>query len=152
MKVIRSGGGYLLRLMRGEEIHESLTAFARDQGLRGAAVRGIGAVEEVEVGYFHRDRKSYERRVLPGIHELLSLSGNLSGKDGEPFLHAHVVLMGADFTLSGGHLFRAVVAVTGEIAVVLADLDLVRTPDPDLGLALLEPGPGAPPGPGPRGR
>ena len=140
MRVMESADGVFVRLERGEDVHASLTALAAERGWAGAAVTGIGAVDEVEVGFYHLDRRVYERRPVPGIHELLSLTGNLSVKDGEPFLHAHVVLMDAGFAVHGGHLFRARIAVTGEFSVRQTDLRMVRVPDEGVGLPLLEGG------------
>lgn len=142
MKVFAGSSGYLIRLERGEEIHESLGTFAREQGIRGGVVQGIGAVHESEVGFYHLEKRVYEKRQIPEITELLSLTGNLSQVDGKPFLHLHVVLMRPDFTVTGGHLFRSTIAVTGEFAFSETGLEVVRLPDPDVGLALLEPGPG----------
>ncbi len=141
MKVFTGKDGLLVRLFRGEEIHASLTALARERGMRGAVVQGIGAVMDAEVGFYHLDRREYEHRTVDGITELLSLSGNLALRDGAPVLHAHVVLMRPDFSVAGGHLFRAAVAVTGEFALRQTDLDLLRRSDPGLGLPLLESGP-----------
>lgn len=138
MKVFETKEGYLIRLVRGEEIHASLTAFASERGIRGASVQGIGAVENVEVGVFRPDLRDYDHRQEPGVAELASLNGNLSFHEGRPFLHAHVVLVRPDYSVVGGHLFRAVVAVTGEFSVQQTDLRLRREPDDEVGLALLE--------------
>jgi predicted DNA-binding protein with PD1-like motif len=138
MKVFAGKDGYLIRLVRGEEVHASLTAWAATAGCEGAVLTGLGAVEDVELGFYHRDRREYERRVERGPLELLSLDGNLSVVAGNPVLHAHVVLMRDDFTLAGGHLFRARIAVTGEIAVALTDLRLTRRQEEEVGLPLLE--------------
>jgi len=140
MKVFETQDGYLVRLMRGEEIHASLTAFAAERGIRGAVVQGLGAVEDVEVGVYRSDRRDYERRREPGVAELVSLNGNLSMLDGRPVLHAHVMLVRQDFTAAGGHLFRAVVAVTGEFSIQQTGLRLQRVPDAEIGLPLLETG------------
>jgi len=138
MKVFAGKVGFLIRLERGEEIHASLTAWAASAGCEGAVLTGLGAVEDVELGFYHLDRREYERRVERGPLELLSLTGNLSVVDGRPVLHAHVVLMRDDFTLAGGHLFRARVAVTGEISVERTDLRLTRQRNEEVGLPLLE--------------
>ena len=142
MKVFRSREGYLLRLERGEEIHASLVRFAEENGIRGAVVSGLGAVEDVELGYYDVERRVYDRREVPENTELLSLTGNLSRLDGKPVLHAHLVLMRKDFSLVGGHLFRGTIAVTGEISVRQTDLDMVRVPADELGTSLLEDGTG----------
>jgi hypothetical protein len=139
MKVMPGAGGFMVRLQRGEEIHEQLTAFAREQGIRGAAVAGVGALEDVEVGFFNRGARRYDRCLVPEATELLSLTGNLSLKEGAPFLHAHVVLMRSDFSVAGGHLFRGRIAITGEFSVTLTGLSMRREFDDEVGLALLEP-------------
>jgi predicted DNA-binding protein with PD1-like motif len=138
MKVFEAKDGFLVRLERGEAIHESLTGFAREQGIEGASVQGIGAIMNAELGYYNLEFKEYERREVTDVTELLSLSGNLSLLDGNPFLHAHVVLMRQDRSFAGGHLFRGEVAVTGEFSIRQTDLELVRELDESLGLALLE--------------
>ena len=143
MRVFPHTGGHLVRLEKGEEIHQSLRQFAIEHRLRGGVVRGIGAVCRAELGFYHLEKREYERRLEPDNAELLSLDGNLCWFQDGPFLHAHVVLMRSDFSLSGGHLFRAEIAVTGEFSVIAGDLDLVRVPDPAVGLPLLACGPPA---------
>ena len=140
MKVFSAQNGFLVRMERGEEIHESLIGFARERGIEGAAVEGIGAIMNAEIGRYCLDRKEYETRRVDDVTELLSFSGNLCLLDGRPFLHAHVVLMREDFTVAGGHLVRGEIAVTGEFSIRDTDLKLTRRPDPVVGLALLEAG------------
>lgn len=140
MKVFPAGEGFLIRLMKGEEIHESLTAYAAEHGITGATVSGIGAVRNVEVGFFDTGTRTYNRQEINENTELLSLTGNLCLRDGRPFLHAHVVLMKSDFSVCGGHLFRGEISVTGEFAVRQADLSLIRSWDETVGLDLLEAG------------
>lgn len=140
MQVFPHRQGYLIRLQRGEEIHQSLCRFAAEEGWRGGVVRGLGAVHRAELGFYHLDERRYERREEPDNAELLSLEGNLSLFEGRPMLHAHVVLMRKDFSLCGGHLFRADIAVTGEFSLTAGDLDLARVPDAEVGLPLLQRG------------
>ena len=136
--VFESANGFLLRLVRGEEIHQTLTRFAAERGIRGGWVQGIGAVRDVELGYYHLETRRYERRVIEEEMEILSLTGNFSRLKGRPFLHAHVSLMRADFSVAGGHLFRGTVAATGEFSIHQTDLRLERRMDAGIGLPLLE--------------
>lgn len=139
MKAFRSrdGARHLLRLDRGEEVLGSLVDFAAREKLPGAALAGVGAVEQTELGYFDLRRREYLRRVFAGEMELLSLSGNITWWSGEPVVHAHVVLGGPDYTTVGGHLFRATIAVTAEIVVTTLDAPLERDIDERTGLKLL---------------
>lgn len=140
MKVFSAGDGFLVRLLRGEEIHESLTVFAAEHGISGATVEGIGAIRNVELGFFDPGKRAYDRREIDESTELLSLTGNLCLLEGKPFLHAHVVLMKSDFSVCGGHLFRGEISATGEFAIRQTDLSLIRNMDETIGLALLEAG------------
>ena len=129
----RTRYGYALRLDSGEEIVDRLGAFAADQGLRAGQITGLGAVSEVELGFFVRPTRTYVRRPLAGEYEIGSLVGNLSELDGRPFAHCHIMVAGEDFVALSGHLFRGVVSVTCEIQVVSDPGILRRVRREDLG-------------------
>lgn len=139
MEAQRTTYGWVLRLDRGEEIVESVAAFAAREGIRAAGVTGLGAVGETELGFFHPDSRSYDHQRFGGDHELGSLTGNVSELDGRPFPHLHAVIAGADFVAHSGHLFRGVVSVTCEIQLVTDPGVLVRASRPDLGWNPLAP-------------
>jgi predicted DNA-binding protein with PD1-like motif len=134
----RTQYGYALRLDPGEEIVASLTAFARQENVRGALISALGAVGETELGFFVRSTSSYIRRTLHGEHEILALTGNFSELDGEPFPHCHLIVAGEDFAAIGGHLFSAVVTVTCEAQIVVHGGAIRRIRRPDLGFNPLE--------------
>jgi predicted DNA-binding protein with PD1-like motif len=125
--------GYALKLDTGEEIVASLTAFAARVGVRAGLIVGLGAVGNVEIGFFQRETRSYIRREFPGEHEIGSLVGNFSELDGVPFPHCHVVIAGQDFIAHTGHLFRGVVTVACEVQVVTDPGVLRRVRRDDLG-------------------
>jgi len=139
MRAQETGYGWVVRLDAGEEIVESLRAFAESHGVAGGALSGIGAVGETELGFFVRDTRQYERRTFTGEHEILSLLGNFSLLEGRPFPHCHLILAGPDFVAHGGHLFRGVVTVTCEVHVVRSASPIVREARPDLGFNPLAP-------------
>ena len=132
-----SNGGYLVRLSKDEEVFASLGDFAERSGVRTAVLTGIGALKDAELGFYHLDRRDYERRHFAGEAELLGLTGNLSLLEEKPFFHIHVVLGAEDFSAYGGHLFGAKVAVTLEIHLLPMDLRLSRRYDAEVGLNLL---------------
>lgn len=140
MDAKRTASGWVLRLDPGEEIGRTLTEWAVRENVRAGSISGIGAVGDVELGYFERERRDYVRRTFPGDHEILALTGNFSERDGQPFPHLHLVLSGPDFVAHGGHLFRGVITITCEIQVI-ANGDVVRRRAHDaLGVAILDPG------------
>ena len=140
MKVWEFDGGtrFLVRVDRGEEMMETLRIVAAEKRIEAGRVTGIGALADAEIGYFDVDRKEYLRGRAPGSWELLSLTGNISLKDGEVMPHIHVILGNGDFACRGGHLFSGVVSVTGEIFVDRLPGSLHRGMNREIGLFLLE--------------
>jgi hypothetical protein len=138
MQARRTEYGWALRLDGGEEIVEALRAFAAAHGVRAGSISAIGALGEAELGVFVPGRRDYVRRRFHGDHEILSLTGNFSELDGEPFPHCHVVIAAEDFVARGGHLFRGVVTVTCEVQVVTDPGALRRVRRPELGFNPLE--------------
>jgi predicted DNA-binding protein with PD1-like motif len=137
MKVREVEGGFLVRIDKGEEILSTLTAWARERGIGSGALEGIGAIENARLGFFDIKRKEYETKELEGEYELVSLTGNISLVDGQPFVHAHCVLGRADCSLIGGHLFCATVAAAGEFFVRPFAEPMQRELNRDIGLKLL---------------
>ncbi len=95
------------RLEKGQEIVSTLTSFLKANSIKSGIINGIGAVSGAKLGFYEQDTKKYISYEFNEPLEILSLKGNVSIKDGEPFPHLHVVLSKKDFTAIGGHLFEA---------------------------------------------
>jgi predicted DNA-binding protein with PD1-like motif len=98
----------------------------------------IGAFSEVTLGYFDRARKDYTKIPMREQVEVLSLVGDIARQDGEPKLHAHVVVGKADGTAHGGHLLDARVWPTLELILTESPKALARRSDRESGLALID--------------
>lgn len=123
-------------LERGDEIVPCMTDVIRRENLKSGWILGIGAMEEVEVGYFDFPTRSYQNQAFEGEFELLSLSGNITLKDGEPFVHPHVTFSGPDFKVLGGHLFKGKISAAGEFVVIKGGITISRKMNESMGLAL----------------
>ncbi len=108
----------MLVLEPGEELHASVTRFCAVHEIHGGLISAIGAVDDIELGYFRLPEKVYDRRRIQERLEVVSLHGNIAVKDGRPFLHAHGLFTGPDFAAVGGHVFSAVASITLEISIV----------------------------------
>jgi hypothetical protein len=123
----------------GEEVVAGLLQFARDHQISGAHLTAIGAFERVTLGFFDVVKKDYKRIEIHEQVELMSLVGNIAhDDDGNPKLHAHVVVGKSDGTAHGGHLQEAHVRPTLEVVMVEASRHLRRTTRGEFGLALLD--------------
>jgi hypothetical protein len=125
----------LVRLETAEELTTSLVELAGHFSVRFAALDGIGAVSSAVLGYYDVSAQTYGWREVRQQMEVVSLVGNISRRGGQPVIHAHAVLSGAQFTTLGGHVREAVVRPTLELVLRLADVQVERLPDPS-GLAL----------------
>ncbi len=130
----RSDGKILMRLDKGEEICESLMRIAEDENIRGAAVSGIGAADEIETGVYNLAENKYDKFVFTGNHEITSLSGTLSRKDAQPYQHLHINLADKSGNIVGGHLFRAIISLTCEIVIDIIDIEAERRFNPEIGI------------------
>lgn len=139
MIVETSNDQWIIVLDKGQKLMSTLTEIASEKNILGGHIVGIGALEKVELGAFHLDDKDYIRKTFDDAeYELISLNGNVTQKDGKPFIHAHSALGREDFTMFGGHLFEATVAVTAEIYVTPFGIMPERQFNEAIGLATIQ--------------
>jgi uncharacterized protein len=121
----------------GDEAMAGLQEFARQQQLGAARFTAIGAFQEATLGYFDWQTKDYRKIPVREQVEVLSLVGDIAQQNGEPTVHAHVVLGRSDGTTRGGHLLEAHVRPTLEVILVESPEHLIKEHDPESGLALI---------------
>ena len=125
---------------RGDNVPEGLTSFARDHGLDGARISGVGGFESATLGFFDWESKSYLEIPVDEQVEVLSFDGDISRTpDGDPQVHVHVVVGKRDGTTAGGHLMRGRVRPTMEVIVDESPERLNRVHDAESGLDLIAP-------------
>jgi predicted DNA-binding protein with PD1-like motif len=138
MEFRKTQNGFIVRLMKGEEVISSLSSFVEEQKILGGFVFGLGAFRDATLGYFDSARKEYVKNFFKEDMEFGSLTGSISYVEGKPFVHAHVVAGGPDAKAFFGHLFSATISATGEFFVIPSDTKIERKPDSDTGLNLLD--------------
>ena len=132
----RLGRSFLGRLPEEGDIVQALTAFCRQRDIRAGWIAAIGTVRNAVLGYYDHIGRQYRRIPVQDFREIASCQGNVSLRDGRPFVHLHAVLSGPDGETVAGHLFESTVFV-GEFWLQEAiGPDLERRPDDRSGLAL----------------
>ncbi|MBM4388669.1 MAG: DNA-binding protein [Deltaproteobacteria bacterium] len=94
------------RFPSGGDLLRTLAEFASENGIQCGVILGIGAVKKACVGFYDQDGKRYERIEFNGDMEILNLTGNISIKEGKPFVHAHIILSDNTGRSFGGHLLE----------------------------------------------
>lgn len=128
MQFKASGKIIFLRFEHGEDLFLELERVLNSERVSSAVVlSGIGMLSNFEIGYMNMEKGEYEKTFYEEPHELLSLCGNVSLKDGKPFAHLHATVAGKDHIGKGGHLFRATVCNTLEMVIErLEGMKLIR--------------------------
>jgi len=128
---------YALILSRGDEVFTALTEFAQAHQLRAAHFTAIGALREVQLGWFDEGRKEYKVIPVPGQVEASSVIGDVGLVDGKPVVHVHAVVGLPDGQARAGHLLHAIASPTLEVFVAEEPSSLTKTHDPT-GLSLFD--------------
>ena len=102
---------HMFRIPEGEDLLDFLSDYVMEKEITSGIIFVIGSVKNPVVGYFNEEKEKYEEIRLLGTYELVSGSGNISLKDGKPFIHLHIVLSDSSGKSYGGHLIKAEVFV-----------------------------------------
>ena len=139
-KLINSGREktWVIVFDAGDEVIRDLTAFAQEQNLSASHFTAIGALSEALLGHFNIEKRDYKKIPITEQVEVLSLIGDIVLQDGEPKIHAHVVLGKSDGSAWGGHLLRGSVRPTLEVILIESPAHLQRKTNADVGLALID--------------
>ncbi len=123
----------------GDEFMAGLTNFAKENDLTASSLTAIGALSDATLDFFDMEKKEYKEIPVQEQVEVLSLVRDIAPKeDGEPQVHAHVVLGTSDGAARGGHLLEAHVRPTLEVIVVESPEHLQHRTDEETGLPLIE--------------
>jgi uncharacterized protein len=127
---------FLIRLPKEDDLLEAITRAFRDLNIRKAAFNLIGAVTRATVAYYAPSRE-YVKKEFEGMFEIVSCTGNVSERDGEIFVHAHVILSDHDYKCFAGHLMPGTTIFAAELFGVPVPGEVpVRLYDEPTGLAL----------------
>mgnify|MGYP003179912980 FL=1 len=87
MEYKRFGNTIYLRLDPKEEILEEIGKVAKKENIRLAQVTGLGAINDFTAGVYNTVTKEYHSIQFQGAFEIVSLTGTVTRKDGDVYLH-----------------------------------------------------------------
>ncbi len=128
---------------KGDEPYGGLTDFCRDNHVSAASFTAVGAFSRATLAYFDPSRMDYVDIPIDGQVEVLSMVGDVALSDGEPQVHAHLVVGHEDGSTHGGHLKEASVFPTLEVVLTETPAHLHKRHDRETGLTLIDPSLGA---------
>jgi len=124
-------------LARGARIPEDILKIARREKIATARVEAIGGVNRLRLAYYNSGEKRYEEHDYRGFFEVTSLLGNITTKEGKPFLHIHGNFGRRDMSVVGGHVITAMVFPILEVVITPTKNKALRRFDETTGLNLI---------------
>ena len=138
-----------VRLKTHTDITRGLRSVCEENGIKYGAIDGIGNVRQLNYQLLVPDSKAKhgvrlaELQVLPGPLELLNLKGVVfQSETGETMIHLHGIFSDSEGKILGGHLSEGgnpVLETLNAFIVELADAEMVRQMDEDIGIGLCTP-------------
>ncbi len=134
---IQSGDHYILSLDNHVSLMEALTRFCTEQHILSGVIGGLGAINEATFRFLDPATRKYVDKTFAEQMEITNLTGNISQKDGNPYLHVHITASRRDYTCVGGHLLDAKINGACELTVdACPSLHPGRRADEETGLNL----------------
>jgi len=124
-------------LKSGAKVPDEIVSIATREAVKTARVEAIGGVSKLRLAYFNHEKKLYEEHDYEGFLEVTSLLGNITLKEGKPFLHAHGNFGRRDQTVVGGHIVSATVFPILEVVITPTRNTALRQFDDELGLNVI---------------
>jgi predicted DNA-binding protein with PD1-like motif len=104
---------------QGDDLVAGLTEFAAKNHIAAAQITGLGGFITATLGWGDSAKGwAFKQTVIDQKCEVVSLVGNISIRDGNPYVHIHVVVSFPDGSTKGGHLIDARISPIAEIFVV----------------------------------
>ena len=133
----KPGRRFVCRLPHGKDLITSIEDFCVELSIQMATFSIIGAVSSVTFGAFDQKQQVYVTFTEEAPLEIVNCIGNVSLNDGDPVVHAHIVLGDKQGKTMGGHLFSETIIFVGEIDLQeLTGKPLERVYDDTTGLML----------------
>lgn len=138
MEYKKFGNTLIARIDPGEDIVEQLLIIAGRENITLAQVNALGAVREFTIGAYSVPEQKYYQKDYSGSWEVVSLHGNVTRKDGAPYVHLHMGAGDHSGVMVGGHLNRAIIGGTCEMFITMYDGEIGRKHDPVTGLQIFD--------------
>ncbi len=129
---------FFVRVTHDAELLRFITDFAQGQRIEAAHFTALGALKTARLGFYDQVKHIYGEETVSKPTELASCIGNVSLKDGVPFVHAHAVLSEASGKVKAGHLIEGRVFAAEMHLTEFKGKKMERKPDPLTGLSLWE--------------
>ena len=128
---------YVVSLDNHVEMVEAIAAFCKKKKILAGQITGIGAVSEATFRFLDPATKKYVDKTFQEQMEITNITGNISKKGRQVYLHIHVTCSRRDYSCIGGHLLSCKINGACELLIDAFNTTSVgRYADEETGLNL----------------
>ena len=127
---------FLVRAEHNSDLIKFITEFAEKNKITVAIFTGLGALKCGKIGFYDQEKHHYQTLSIDFPNEIVSCIGNISLKEGKPFVHAHVVVSDRNGNTKAGHLVEGIVFAAEIHLQEMKGTKLERKFDETTGLSL----------------
>jgi uncharacterized protein len=120
-KRINSREIYMGKLSYGCDLSEELVSLSTKLDVRLGRIEAIGAVQKAHIGFYNQETRAYQFSYFDHPLEITKLTGNISLKEGKPFVHTHITLSDESGKSYGGHLATGTIVFACEFVLEAFD-------------------------------
>ncbi|MDV3244146.1 MAG: DUF296 domain-containing protein [Nitrososphaerales archaeon] len=127
----------IYKLNSGASFVDEILKIAKKERIKTGRVEAIGGVNQLKIAFFNHHSKKYEEHDYDEFLEVTGILGNITQKDGKPFLHAHGTFGRRDTSVIGGHMLSATVFPFMEVVITPTKNTATRRFDEETGLNVI---------------
>jgi hypothetical protein len=121
MKKVKPREVFMGRLSRGDDLLEEMSNMCLRENIQLGWIEALGAVKRARLAFYNQETHAYDFFTIDRSLEITKLVGNVSLKDGHPFIHAHITLADRAGNACGGHLAPGTVVFACEFRLEVFD-------------------------------
>jgi len=115
-----------LEIKHGDDLHGAITGYCLKNKIKAGLILAVGALKNAKVSFYDQAKKKYLAETFNRPLEILSCLGNVSLKDGQPFVHAHLTVSDKSGRVFGGHLEKGSIVFACECAILETSGELLN--------------------------
>ena len=112
---------FMGRLTHRGDLLEEISNMCLKENIQLGWIEALGAVKRARLAFYNQETHEYEFFVIDQPLEITKLVGDVSIKDGHPFVHAHITLADKAGNAYGGHLAPGTVGFACEFILEVFD-------------------------------
>ena len=114
------------QLRMGSDLYDSVSKICIQEDIKIGRVTALGAVSQATVAYFDQKKKTYLPITFKKQLEILNCTGNVSVRDGKPFVHMHATFSDRKGNAFGGHVTPGTTVFACELTIEEFEGDLLE--------------------------